>query len=111
MDTAGAHDLLAAKRMRDLLAAVSTVDDMVNIAAITRLVAAEQAGQTRTITVGPYTLFCIISAMQLAVRHPGISGAMNETLAAVARALIDLFEGDGEVVGLLQRGFDPEHDR
>lgn len=100
MDFRGARDLTVA----------SSVEELHQTAAVTRLVTDEQAGEVMSFAAGPFTMYCVISALQLTLTHPGL-GPTKSVIDQAARQLIGLFEGDGEIVELLHKGFDRRYDR
>ena len=59
--------------------------------------------------LGPYSAFLVISGLQLAARHPGISPAQRGYLADIIDQLRPLFAGTpGEA--LIRLGDDPAND-
>jgi hypothetical protein len=96
MDLRGARDLTAVSAARELHASIVSA----------RLVAEEQAGAMHTFAAGPFTMFCLINAVQLTLTHPELGPQIREQLDYAARQLIHLFDGDGETVELLLKGFD-----
>jgi len=62
-----------------------------------------------TLCVGPFTAFCMIAALQVAVRHPVVSGSMKTTLRSIVDQLKPWFDGT-PVEEALRRGDHPEWD-
>lgn len=62
-----------------------------------------------TMTVGPYTAFCMISALQVAKRHPGMTGGMKTQLNMITNRMKIWFKNT-PVEELLNRGDHPEWD-
>jgi hypothetical protein len=69
----------------------------------------QQPDERATITVGPFTAFTLIGALQLAMRHPGFSPVQTDLVGQVIDQLRPLFAGTpGEQ--LLRLGDDPAFD-
>lgn len=62
-----------------------------------------------TISVGPFTAFCMISTLQLANRHPALNGSMRTQIRSVVDQLKPLFVGT-PAEELINRGDHPEWD-
>jgi hypothetical protein len=62
-----------------------------------------------TISVGPFTAFCMISALQLATRHPNLTGSIKTQIRSVVHQLKPLFAGS-PVEEIIDRGDHPEWD-
>lgn len=61
------------------------------------------------ISVGPFTAFCMISALQLANRHPDLTGSMRTQIRSVVDQLKPLFVGT-PAEEMINRGDHPEWD-
>jgi len=69
----------------------------------------ETAGERTTLVIGPWTAFVMISALQLATRHPDLSPAMRADIGAFIDQARSWFTGTpGEE--LIRRGDDPRQD-
>ncbi len=55
--------------------------------------------------------YCLIAQVQLALRHPGNTGASRPVVEQIARELEQLFSDSPTLAGLLKRGWRKEFDR
>jgi hypothetical protein len=89
------------------------VDDAAALEMTKKLAEHEQAGVRLQLSVGPYTAFTLIGAIQLVLRHPGVEGLMARVLTDLARQFQAAL-ADGPVPGvgeLIELGFDERYDR
>ncbi len=76
---------------------------------VRRLLELEQAGEQSELRMGPFTAFTVISALQLATRHPGMSEHQRSMIGAVIDGMRPWFAGTpGEE--LIRAGDDPARD-
>jgi hypothetical protein len=69
----------------------------------------EQDGMRHTVRLGPYSIWCAITALQLASRHPNLSAPMCATLRRIGDTLaVELAEPARSLVVL---GWDRTLDR
>lgn len=69
----------------------------------------EEEGELTAFSIGPRSLFEMIAALQLALRHPHISGTMRDRLLQVTRQLATVYDGTlGEQI--IAKGYNPEFD-
>ena len=64
----------------------------------------EADGLVQTFTIGPYSAYALVAALQLAHRHPALSGAMRAILHDIADGITRAFVP--EVQAMLNRGWD-----
>lgn len=84
----------------------SESDQLAYLETLARL---ERAGERSTLIVGPYSAFILISALQLALRHPEVGGAVAAELRRIVTEMRKWFAGTpGQV--LLDQGDDPAND-
>jgi hypothetical protein len=85
-------------------------DERETIRALTELVRDEQAGRAKpgTVSIGPFSAFIVIGALQLAWRHPGMPPAHKEIIEGMARQMQGWF--GGHLAAQLERGWDPSQD-
>lgn len=69
----------------------------------------EAAGMIRTVGLGPYSIWLIVSVCQLAIRHPDMSPRMRAQLENLGHQLADdTFNNDA--LALLNHGWDTTYD-
>lgn len=80
---------------------------------LTDLINRERAGERCTITVGPYGLYLMITAMQLATRHPQLSPHLLAQLFDLGQDVQAQFASPNNRAAfeLLARGWDLTEDR
>jgi hypothetical protein len=73
---------------------------------------AEQDGtaEKAIIVLGPFTLYTLISAVQLACRNPGMGDQLRERLTAVTGQMMENFPDGSIIRELLEQGNDPSQD-
>lgn len=77
------------------------------VLAIERLAIEELRGTLNHMVIGPFTAFCVISAIQLACRHPDVCNTdVGRTVRKLADQLTLMFEPP--VRDLIAKGWDPD---
>lgn len=89
--------------------AAQTATESEQKAYIDELFRLEQDGERCPVTIGPYSLLLTITALQLALRHPGMGGNVHTVLLRQIQDWRGPFAG---TLGawLIDRGFDPAND-
>lgn len=91
------------------LAGPADYDEAAAVAYVGRLVDLEQAGERNDVRIGPYSLFTMIGAMQLVLRHPDLPGGTRRVLTGLVEQWRKPFDGTaGEP--LINMGYDPSFD-
>lgn len=87
-----------------------TADD---VAVVAELIALERSHTTADapLFIGPYSVFLLVGALQLALRHPAMAAQQREEITAIARSLQALFTADSRPYALLELGFEPANDQ
>ena len=76
-----------------------------------RMMALAETGKMITLKMDTASVSCVISGLQLALRHPGNRGHASKTMRKVVDKLIQQFDQlDPELAKLLRLGDDPGHD-
>jgi hypothetical protein len=83
--------------------------DPATLAYIASLVRAEQDGAHTFVRIGPWSSYCLISGLQLTLRHPDLSDEIKNILTSLCREFAQLFEGTPGK-DLIEAGFDPSRD-
>jgi hypothetical protein len=96
--------------MTEGLAGLSAADRSV-VEALYKLAIAEQDGLVRAapMTIGPYSSFTLIGAIQLAWRHPSMNATQKRILENIARPMQAWFSG--VLADALEAGWDTSQDR
>lgn len=80
------------------------------VAYVQQLGELERAGARSRVTIGPYSLFTTIGALQLVLRHPDLPDSIRSTLTELIGQWRAPFDGTlGE--SIITRGFDPDADQ
>jgi hypothetical protein len=58
----------------------------------------------------PLQLWSVLSAVQLACRHPGFNGPTRKIVEEVARRIQNLVASDGALAVIAERGWNPKFD-
>jgi hypothetical protein len=82
------------------------------VAHLAKLAVAERydTANKATVNMGPFTAYTLISAIQLVMRHPELSGPTAGILTEIRDQLLTLFDGDGITREILAMGMDPDCD-
>ena len=91
------------------------ISDAEALAVIAELAVAERDGtaEKSQITIGPFSTYVLISAIQLAMRHDGVSGGGGPTLGILTQIrdqLLVMFPEGSRVREILALGMDPDRD-
>jgi hypothetical protein len=63
------------------------------------------------VSIGPFSNYCLISGIQLAMRHPGVNGGPTAgTLTSIRDQLLKAFPEESPVREILALGMDPARD-
>lgn len=84
-------------------------DEEAGMAYVYRLLELEQAGERNQVTIGPYSLFVMIGAMQLVIRKPDIGGTVRDTLIGLIGQWRAPFDGTFGAQ-MIDLGYDPAFD-
>ena len=80
--------------------------------AIADLAQAEISGTAEPVTVriGPFSMFQLIGAVQLALRHPNMPASVREMVTNLAREFATCFNEGSIARQVVEAGFDPDND-
>jgi hypothetical protein len=84
-------------------------DDLADLAVIERLAQAEVDGDRRDFQLGPFTVYLLVCAIQLAVRHPDLGDELRERYVDAGRRLQACFAGP--TYDVLEKGWHARYDR
>lgn len=81
-------------------------------AAVKRVTEHVNALPTIQIEFDPWVAFCVVSALQLALRHPAFNGPTSRVVRdCVDDMIAHLSDGDVEIAVLMKRGYEPPYDQ
>lgn len=83
--------------------------DAADLAYVHELLTLEQDGAHSDLRIGPWSLWVLISSLQLTLRHPELSGTVRDTLADMIGQFRVPFNGT-HGAALIDQGFSPVYD-
>jgi hypothetical protein len=82
------------------------------VKAIAELALAEINGTAEpcNVSIGPFSMFQLIGALQLALRHPNMPASIRDTILQIARSFATCFNEGTTARAAIEAGFNPAND-
>jgi hypothetical protein len=87
---------------------MAPIDETHRLRILAEIARDEAAGKLKQLGLGPYSIWLIVSMIQLGTRHPAMSPHMRAQLENLGRQLSTTFRG--EALTLIEQGWDAAYD-